>query len=93
MRKSRLQSNCNKCFICGKGGELHPHHIFNGAYRKKSEEDSYLVWVHNLPCHRSIHDSATKSRALKRAAQKDYELSHTREEFIRRYGKSYEIDC
>lgn len=91
-RVSRLQNDCSKCFVCGKGGELHPHHIFNGAFRKKSEEDGYVVWVHNLPCHRSIHDNAAKAMALKRIAQEDYELTHTREEFMRRYRKNYESD-
>lgn len=88
--KSVIQKDCNKCFVCGKGGELHPHHIMEGtANRKKSDEDKLIVYVHNLPCHRDIHDHPKKYIYLKQYAQKTYEKNHGREEWIKRYGKSY----
>lgn len=87
--KSVIQKDCSKCFVCGKGGELHPHHIFNSSYKKKSEEDGYIIFVHNIPCHQKIHSKSGEAKYYKMYAQKDYEKSHTREEFIKRYGKSY----
>lgn len=87
--KSVIQKDCSKCFVCGKGGELHPHHIFNNAYKKKSEEDGYIIFVHNTPCHQQIHGKSGEAKYYKKYAQEKYEKTHTREEFIKRYGKSY----
>lgn len=87
--KSRLQQEMKKCYLCDGGGELHPHHIFNGALKKKSELYGYIVMVHNIPCHRLIHDNPNVARELKIEAQKDFEKEHTRGEFIKIFKKSY----
>lgn len=89
MFKSVIQIDNSKCFVCGKGGELHPHHIFNGAFKKKSEEDGYIIYVHNIPCHQQIHSVSGEAMYYKKYAQKHYEKTHTREEFLERYKKNY----
>lgn len=76
--------------ICGKR-PVEMHHVFFGRNRKTCDKDGYLVPL--CPgCHRGArgaHNDRELDLYLKRRAQTDYEKSHTREEFIARYGKSY----
>lgn len=76
------------CYVCLKHGATDIHHVMNGAYKKKSEEDGFLVKVHRV-CHRFIHDHPMTAQTYKKRAQQIYEETHTREEWIARYGKSY----
>jgi len=68
------------------------HHIFNGvAYRHKCDEDGLWVWL-SPDVHEYIHSTAEGGeilRYLKRLGQQAYEKTHSREEFMERYGKSY----
>ena len=90
MAKSIIQTNKEVCYWCRKTGILHPHHVFNGAYKKKSEEDGMIVFVHDFPCHRQIHDIYQNELEIKQNGQRLWEQFYgTREEFIERYGKSY----
>lgn len=79
------------CFISGMHTNLEFHHIFNGAYKKKSEEDGYWVYL-RCDIHRGLHDTP-QGRALwtsmKEQCQEHYEKYHSRESFIKRYGKNY----
>ena len=85
--KSVMQKG-EACYLCGKWGPTETHHVFNGPYRKKSEEDGFTVRLHSQ-CHRFVHDHPETAKTLKKRGQKIFELSHSREEFIERYGKSY----
>ena len=80
-----------KCTICGKLGYMHIHHIFEGSLRKRSER--YGMVCKLCPyCHigdNGVHMNEKLNKALKRAAQKKFEKTHTREEFIMLFGKSY----
>ena len=79
------------CFVSGFHVNLDFHHIFNGAYKHKSEEDGFWIYLrHDL--HMNLHDTEEGHaywRTLKQKCQEYYELTHTREQFIRRYGKNY----
>lgn len=88
--RSKLQTE-KKCYYTESYNNLTEHHIFNGAYRKKSDIDGFVIWV-TFEEHDKLHSTAEgvkKRLELKRIAQKIYERDHTREEFIKRYGKSY----
>ena len=81
-----------ECFICGTAEGLESHHIFFGnPNRKHSEEDGLKVWL----CHThhrgnvSVHFNRTMDLKLKRFAQQKYEETHTREEFMERYGRNW----
>ena len=93
MKKS-IVSNEHKCLICGTTNNLHRHHIFMGtANRQKSEEDGcwcYLcVWHHN-GSNQGVHYNKGLDRNLKQHCQRRWEAIYgTREDFIKRYGKSY----
>ena len=70
----------------------HVHHIFYGKNRKNAEEDGYVIplygRLHNMS-NEGIHFNHEYDMLWKRKAQRHYEQTHTREEFIERYGRSY----
>ena len=81
-----------RCFLCRRDGFVHRHHIFEGARRHLSEE--YGLVVPLCPeCHTesdcSAHRCTSTALMLKRAAQRKFERSHAREEFIELFGRNY----
>ena len=76
------------CELCGSSNLDPPHHIFNGAYKKKSEKYNYMIQL-CADCHRKVHREIEERKKLKAKCQVEYEQTKTREEFIREFGKSY----
>lgn len=90
MEKSkRIDAEC--CALCGKS-PVQIHHIFFGtANRKLADEDGLIIPLcleHHLG-KRGVHHDHELDLILKRKAQAFYEKTHTREDFIRRYGRSF----
>ena len=86
------------CFSCGRNGAEDPldcHHIFGGAYRKKSEKYGLVVDLCHRRCHefgrKAVHQNGSVMRQLRRYGQLKAmkEQGWTEEEFIREFGKSY----
>ena len=83
-----------ECEICGATRWLERHHVYNGAYRKKSEKFGAVAdlchFCHNEPPD-GVHHNAENMRQLKAKYQMmimdKYGMSE--EEFIREFGKSY----
>lgn len=89
--KSVIQDTKN-CFICQSVEAVEDHHIFFGSRnRKKSERYGLKVWLcHNH--HRgkiSPHFNIEVDIHLKRIAQKEFEQTHTRVEFMTEFGRNY----
>lgn len=82
-----------QCIICGGISGLQRHHVFFGnPNRRHAEEDGMWVWVcyyHHTASLNSFHENRQMDLKMKRYAQGIYEQTHTREEFIERYGRSY----
>lgn len=87
-----------KCFRCGRNGSVDPldrHHIFGGAYRKKSEKYGLVVDLCHHRCHifggYSVHKNAKTMLQLKRYGQLKAmrEQGWTEDDFRREFGKSY----
>ena len=84
----------NKCALCGKTYWLERHHIFNGAFRKKSEKYGAVCmlchWCHNEPPN-GVHYNAEEMRKLKADAQRRIENYYniSTNEFIQLFGKNY----
>ena len=78
-----------RCLICGREASDR-HHLFSGtANRRLSEEDGMVVMLCRK-CHRMVHDDPNWNKATKAYGQRLWEEKYgTREEFIRRYGKSW----
>ena len=83
-----------ECFLCGRREWIERHHIFGGAYRKKSERYGLVVdlchYCHNEPPF-GVHHSKDVMREMKQYGQKKAMLEQgwSVEEFIKEFGKSY----
>lgn len=82
-----------RCWKCGTEQGLHLHHIFGGANRPLSDEDGcwvYLCGPHHNLSRFGVHFDKMFDTELKELAQNEWERRYgTRDEFRRRYGKSY----
>lgn len=82
------------CELCKRYGPLELHHIFNGAYKKKSERYGATIHLchacHNEPPN-GVHHNAARMHELKAREQKRImaEYGFTIEEFICEFGKNY----
>ena len=91
MSKS-IMSNEKQCFICG-ALEVHKHHIYHTtANRVVSERQG--CWVYLCPKHHNmsdegIHFNTPFDITLKKYCQQIWEEKHSRDEFIKTFGKSY----
>ena len=96
--KSIIESD-TFCYICA---NVHKRYIFDGTeehhifcgHGKREFAGADGLTVHLCPqCHRegpeAVHKNHLADMYLKTVAQAKYEETHTREEFLKRYGKSY----
>ena len=94
MASKSIISNDRKCIVCDSTFNLHKHHIFEGtANRKKSEQDGcwcYLCSRHHNGSDAGVHYNKVFETDLKQKTQRLWEQKYgTREDFIKRYGRSY----
>lgn len=87
-----------KCWLCGRNGfddPLDRHHVFNGAFKKKSEHYGAVIDLCHNRCHifgiNSVHRNPALMREIKAHFQAEIMAEHnmTTEEFIRIFGKNY----
>lgn len=80
-----------ECFFCQFCTDTARHEVFYGtANRQKAKRLGY--WVNLCPeCHMKVHDDPNNGidMYLKKRGQKIYEQDHTREQFIKEWGRSY----
>lgn len=92
MKRYSILTNLDKCFFCGRPAECIHEVFFGTANRRISIENGFCVGLchkeHNLS-NKSVHKDREMDLKLKRAYQKEYMKTHTKEEFIRLIGKSY----
>lgn len=87
-------SSSKLCYICGKWATETHHCIYGTGKRKLADEDGLTVRLCR-DCHTAIHNSNKDfdrwlDKALKQTAQGKWEERYgSREDFIRRYGRSY----
>lgn len=96
--KSILQKE-KECYLCKILLEidtisgLHEHHIFEGTGRRKQSEKFglkvYLCAKHHNMSEYGVHFNKNLDLMLKRIAQEKFEETHTREDFIEHFIKSY----
>ena len=84
--------------MCGRNGNGDPlehHHVFCGAYRKKSDKYGAVVLLCGERCHRNgpqaVHKSASNNRFLKRIFQRRImEQEHwDMDRWVKEFGKNY----
>lgn len=73
------------CECCGRwSSRLDPHEVYGGSNRKRSIQNGLVKRI----C-RQCHSNEELIMDLRKEVQKEYEKTHTREEFIKLIGKSY----
>lgn len=81
-----------ECYLCGRVGFTHRHHVFSGVYRNASER--YGCVVNLCPsCHNYVHSSS--GAETKQQLQCDIQFLKMEEngwnknEWLARFGKSW----
>lgn len=97
---SILQKNRpGECYLCEKFGiitywsQLEEHHIFDGNPGRRISEENGLkvklcIWHHRLGKD-AVHSNITMMRILQQDAQRAYERTHTREQWMELMGRNY----
>lgn len=84
-----------ECFITHRTYGLHKHHIYGGANRRISEEHGFYIWLvpelHNMS-NKGIHFNKDFDLRIKRLCQREFEKTHSRDEFMRLIGRNYLYD-
>lgn len=81
-----------RCFLCGSIFNLELHHIMHGtANRRLSTLYGLTCWLcrNHHTGKFGVHNNAQLNRKLQMAAQKAFEQTHTRQEWMRIFGKNY----
>ena len=81
----------SECFICHTTANLERHHIYGGRNRKISERLGLVVYL-CVEHHRGangVHFNAVLMQDLHEWGQREFEKTHTREEFMRAIGRNY----
>ena len=93
--KSIVAENGDMCFFCGRPAECEHHLLFGSGIRELAEQDGLKVPACNN-CHNMgatlnrVHDNPMAEKLSKMLGQAIFEGQiGTREEFRKRYGKSY----
>lgn len=90
-KKDEFGDEIRACYLTGRTGELDKHHIFNGAFRDKSEE--YGLWVYlDHDVHMQLHHTPKGqkyARRLKEIAQEQFERNYGHEKFIEIFRRNY----
>lgn len=81
-----------ECFMCRTTDNLHCHHVFGGPNRKWSEKYGLKIWLcanHHNMSDAGIHFNKALDLQVKQIAQREFEDTYTREDFLRIFGKNY----
>ena len=83
-----------RCYYCGRISNIERHHVFNGAFRKKSERYGAVIdlchWCHNEPPN-GVHFNAHMDNELKAHFQEIImeEYGWSTQDFINEFGRNY----
>lgn len=98
MSKKSRGRKPKRCYLCGKNGQadrLEMHHVFGGAYKKKSEKYGAMVALCGEECHRNGRNAVHRNRMVNNALKEEFqrkimkEQGWTVEQFISEFGKNY----
>ena len=78
--------------MCHRTGQLHEHHIFGAANKKWSEKYGLKIWlcpVHHNMSDAGVHFNKALDLQIKQIAQREFEDTYSREDFLRIFGRNY----
>lgn len=90
---SIMNTESGRCFLCGAETETARHEIYFGSANRRLSK-KYGLWVDICPmCHQygehAVHRDRNADLFLKRIGQNRFEKEHSREEFMKIFGRSY----
>lgn len=86
---SIMQKDIDKCYLCGKTGQLDTHHVCNGGgLRLKSELHGGVVKLCRN-CHREVHEKFGLRELLKMRFQYLFEQSYGHDMWMKLFKKNY----
>ena len=90
--KSIMTTEEDRCFICGRYGQMEHHHIFGGANRINSEKYGLVVPLcHN--CHNEppdgVHFNRERMDDLRAQGQRKFESISDHDTFMKIFGRNY----
>lgn len=86
-RFSILTNNLEQCYLC-QNKKQDIHEIYKGCNRQTSMKYGFCIPICRK-CHFMTEINSKIDLQLKKKCQKEYEKTHTREEFIQIIGQSY----
>lgn len=93
-RKSIIPGNAKgTCYLCGKHGYTHEHHIFFGEGNRDNSEEYGLKVYLCVECHETgpeaVHNCERTRRYLEKIAQREFERQiGSRRQFIKIFGRN-----
>lgn len=97
-KSSIVQKKDGRCYLCMKLENNYriqftqEHHIYDGPNRRISEAEGlkvHLCPAHHIEGPEAVHNNIKHMRMLQREGQRVYEQTHSREQFIRLFGRNY----
>ena len=91
MTMQSIMQKQERCYLTDSTTGLDKHHIMNGAYRDKAEKYGLWVWLRH-DVHMWLHQTpqgAKYARELKQQAQREFEKTHTRAEWLTLFHRNY----
>lgn len=91
MNRYSILNNLDRCYFCNKPRQA-IHEVYFGKNRQTSINNGFCVGLcneHHNMSNDSVHFNREMDLELKRIYQKEYEKTHTREEFIKLIGRNY----
>ena len=88
--ESKFTDDLTKCFVCGRPFPQ-IHHMMNAANKAKAEKYGLILplCMNHHTGAEGVHTKPERMLACKQMAQKKFEEDHTREDWIKEFGKSY----
>ena len=89
--KKSIVATGNQCFLCGSTRNIEIHHIFSGAFRKKSTEYGLVVPLCH-DCHQGtngVHYNRERMDYLRKVGQLAFENEYSNLDFMKVFGRNY----
>jgi hypothetical protein len=91
MQKYENGQIVKKCYLTGRTDNLDKHHVYNNAFRNKSEK--WGLWVYlNHDVHMKLHQTPQGqkvARWLKQQGQEAFERKYGHDKFIEEFKRNY----
>lgn len=87
-RFSIIYHDLTKCAYCGSYRAIELNEVFEGKNRQVSMLNGFVVPLCHF-CHEKFHNDRNFSLYYKEMFQKEFEKTHSRDEFIKLIGRNY----